>query len=142
MTISALREPTKALHLANRTPEALVVIRSRGIDRDGFPLDHSKSLISRYCGPGRNVASEPLIGVFSSEIDKCGPQWAGCYRDNTAAHLGFFADILNGFRVFYHYSLVRVCRNRAQKQSEHSDEKADQHCRICILASIDSCTIT
>jgi hypothetical protein len=65
-------------------------------DADGFPLDHSKSLISRHCGPGRNVASERLIGVFSSEIDKCRTQRAGCYRDNPATHLGFFADILFG----------------------------------------------
>ena len=130
MTISALREPTKALHLANRTPEALVVIRSRGIDRDGFPLDHSKSLISRYCGPGRNVASEPLIGVFSSEIDKCGPQWAGCYRDNPAAHLDFFADILDGFRVFYHRWLVRTRRHNVEEQSDNCDEKADTHCKM------------
>ena len=47
---------------------------------------------------------------------------AGCYRDNPAAHLGFFTDILNGFRVFYHYRLVRTRRNHAEKQSEHCDE--------------------
>jgi hypothetical protein len=41
-------------------------------DADDFPLDHSKSPIGRYLGPGRNEPSEPLIGVFSSEIDKCG----------------------------------------------------------------------
>ena len=109
-------------------------------DANGFPLDHSKSPISRYGGPGRNVASERLIGVFASEIDKCGPQWAGCYRDDPTAHLGLFADILNGFRVFYHYWLIPTCRNRAEKQSERCDEKADQHCRTpCILASIDFC---
>src|SRR6516162_3734029 len=112
-------------------------------DADRFSLDHGKSLISRYCGPGRNVASERLIGVFSSEIDKCGPQWAGCYRDDPAAHLGFFADILNGFRLFYHYWLVRTCRNHAEKRSEKCDEKTDQHCRMpCILASMDFCAIT
>jgi hypothetical protein len=31
--------------------------------------------ISRYCGPGHNVARERLIRVFSSEIDKCRPKW-------------------------------------------------------------------
>src|SRR5215475_9874746 len=43
-------------------------------DADDFPLDHSESLIGRYSGHGRNEASERLIGVFSSEIDKCGTQ--------------------------------------------------------------------
>src|SRR5258708_40351083 len=133
-------ELAEALARARRQP---VVKLDCACDADGFPLDHSKSLISRHCGPGRNVASERLIGVFSSEIDKCGPQWAGCYRDNPAAHLGFFADILNGFRVFYHYWLVRTRRNHAEKQSEHCDEKTGQHCKIsCILASIDFYTIT
>jgi hypothetical protein len=59
------------------------------------------------------------------------------------SHLGFFTDILNGFRVFYHYWLVRTRRNHAEKQSEHCDEKTGQHCRMsCILASIDFYTIT
>jgi len=112
-------------------------------DANGFPLDHGKPLIGGYTGSGRNVASERLIGVFSSEIDKCGPQGAGCYRDDPAAHLGFFADILNGFPVFYHSWFVRACHNHEEKQSEHCDEKTDQHCRMpCILASIRFCTIT
>ena len=35
-------------------------------DADDFPLDHSKSLIGRNCGPGLNKPSKRLIGVFSS----------------------------------------------------------------------------
>ena len=44
-----------------------------------------------------------LIGVVSSEVDKCSPQWA--YRGYPAPHLDFFADILGGFRIVYHYRL-------------------------------------
>src|SRR6516162_6657358 len=92
-------------------------------DADGFPLDHGKSLIGGYPGSGCNESGEPLIWVLSSEIDKCGPQWAGRHRDNPATHLDLFADILNGFRIFYHYWLARTRRNRTEKQSEHCDEK-------------------
>jgi hypothetical protein len=51
---------------------------------DDFPLDHSKSLIWGYLGPGRNEPSELLIGIFSSEIDKCRPKWASRHRDDLA----------------------------------------------------------
>jgi hypothetical protein len=40
-------------------------------DADDLSLDHSKPLIGRYAGSCRNEAGELLIGVFSSEIDKC-----------------------------------------------------------------------
>src|SRR5262245_49220046 len=43
-------------------------------DADGFCLDHRKSLIGCYRGPGCNESSECLIRVFSSEIDKCRPK--------------------------------------------------------------------
>jgi hypothetical protein len=85
---------------------------------DDFALDRGKSLIGRYWGPGRNESSECLIGVVSSEIDKCCTQWAGCYGNDPAAHLDFFADIPSGFRIFYHFWLVRMGHNRAEKQSE------------------------
>jgi hypothetical protein len=88
-------------------------------DADGFPLDHGKSLVNRYREPGCNESGERLIGVLSSEIDKCGPQWAGRHRDNTTPHLGFLADVLDGFGVFYHYRLVRVRHNCAENQSEN-----------------------
>jgi hypothetical protein len=90
-------------------------------DADDFPLDHVKSLIPRYRGPGCNESGEGLIGVFSSEIDKCGPQWAGRHKDNPAAHLDIFADMLKGFRVFYHYWLVRTRYNRTNKQGENRE---------------------
>jgi hypothetical protein len=99
-------------------------------DGDHFSLDYSKSLIGRYSGPNRNEASERLIGVFSSEINKCGTQWAARHTDNATLHFDFFADILDSFRVFYHYWLVRTRRNRAEKQSENCDEKTDSHCRM------------
>jgi len=67
-------------------------------DADSFPLDHGKSLIGCYRRPGCDECGERLVGVFSSEINERGPQWAGCYRYNAAAHLDPFADILNGFR--------------------------------------------
>jgi hypothetical protein len=52
------------------------------------------------------MQGERLVGVFSSEINERGPQWAGCYRYNAAAHLDPFADILNGFRIgFYEIRL-------------------------------------
>ena len=86
---------------------------------DGFPLDHGKSLIGCHCRSGRNEPSERLIGVFCSEIDKRGPQRAGCYGDDLTAHLGLFADVLNGFRVFYHYRFVLMRYNRAEKQDEN-----------------------
>src|SRR5215470_9087902 len=56
----------------------------------------SKSLIGRHFGPDRNEAGELLIGVFSSETGKCGPE-CGCDRDDETAHLGVSADILNRF---------------------------------------------
>jgi len=46
-------------------------------------------------------------------------QWTGCYRDNSAAHLDLFADILNRFRVFYYCRLARTRGNRAKKESEN-----------------------
>ena len=101
-------------------------------DADGFPLDPGKSLIGSYRRPGRDKPGERLIGVVSSEIDKCGTQRAGCYRDNPPAHLDLFADIFNGFRVFYHYRLARTRRNRTEKQSENCVEKADPHCEMRI----------
>src|SRR5215472_15027345 len=111
-------------------------------DADDFPLNHSESPIGRYSGLGRNKSSERLSGVFSSETDKCRTQRAGRHRDNPASYLDFFADIPNGFRVFYHFWLVCMHRNRAEKQYKHFDEKTVQHCRMpCILASIDFCTI-
>jgi hypothetical protein len=90
-------------------------------DADGFPLDHGKSLIGSYRGPGRNESGERLIGVFSPEIDKCRPKWASRNRDDPAPHLNLFADILNGFRVFYNDWLVRTRHNRTQKQSENRE---------------------
>jgi hypothetical protein len=35
-----------------------------------------------------------LIGVFSSEIDKCGPEWAGRHGDDETAHLDLFPVFL------------------------------------------------
>ena len=43
-------------------------------DADDFPLDRGKSPIGRYWGASSNEPGERLIGVFSSEIDKCCPQ--------------------------------------------------------------------
>ena len=88
-------------------------------DADDFPLDHGKSLIGRYCRPGCNEPGERLIGVVSSEIDKCGTQWAGHHTDNATSHFDFFADILDSFRVLYHHWLARSRHNRAEKQAEH-----------------------
>src|SRR6516165_8355885 len=102
-------------------------------DADYFPLNHSESPIGRYPGPGRNKSSERLSGVFSSETDKCRTQRAGRQRDNPASYLDFFADIPNGFRVFYHYWLLPTGRNFIEKQSQNCDEKADPHCRFCRL---------
>ncbi len=103
-------------------------------DADGFPLDHGKSLIGRYRGSGWNESGKPLMGVFSSEIDKCGSQWASRHRDNPTSYLDFFADILNGFGVFYHYRLVCTRHSIAKKQSEKNcDEKPDPHCKRYIL---------
>jgi hypothetical protein len=120
-----------------------VVKSDNARDADGFTLDHSKPLIVRYRRSGCNESGESLIRIFSSEIDKCGPKRTGCYRGNPALYLNFFADILHGFRVFYHYRLVRVRRNYAERQSENGDEETDQHCGMpYILASIDLCTIT
>ena len=102
-------------------------------DADGFPLNHGKSLIGRYCGPRRNESSERLIGVLSSEIDKCGTQWAGCDTDNATSHLDLFTNVQDGFRVFYHYWLVPTRCNCAEQQRENCDEKADSHCKFCIL---------
>jgi hypothetical protein len=67
---------------------------------------NGKSLIGCYRRPGCDECGERLVGVFSSEINERGPQWAGCYRYNAAAHLDPFADILNGFRIgFYEIRL-------------------------------------
>src|SRR6516165_820368 len=90
-------------------------------DADDFSLNHSESAIGRYSGPGRNKSSERLSGVFSSETDKCRTQWAGRHRDNPTSYLDFFADILGGFRVFYHCWLVRTCRHNAEEQSDNYD---------------------
>src|SRR6516162_8388800 len=87
-------------------------------DADDFPLNHSESPIGRYSGPGRNKSSERLSRVFSSKAYKCRTQWAGRHRDNQTSYLDFFADIPNGFGIFYHYRLVRMCRNRPEKESD------------------------
>jgi hypothetical protein len=63
------------------------------------------------------------LGYFSSEIDESGPQWAARHRDNPAAHLYHFADIFNGFRVFYHYWLVCTRCNKAEQQTENRKQK-------------------
>ena len=81
----------------------------------------SKSLIGRHFGPDRNEAGELLIGVFSSEIGKCGPE-CGCDRDDETAHLGVSADILNRFRVFDYRQLVRTCRNQEEQQTYNRKE--------------------
>ena len=96
-------------------------------DADDFPLDHSESLIGCYSGHGRNEASERLIGVFSSEIDKCCTQRAARHRYDPTSHLDRFADILNRFRVFYDYWLIRTRRNRAKEQTEHCNKRTDAH---------------
>jgi hypothetical protein len=57
-----------------------------------------------------------VIRIFSSEIDKCGPEWAGRDGDEATAHLDFFAYVMNGFRVFDHRQLVRTCCNQAKQQ--------------------------
>jgi hypothetical protein len=88
-------------------------------DADGFPLDRARSLICPLSGTRPQCASEGLVGVFSCEIDKCGPQWAGPHTDNATSNVDFFADIPDGFRVFYHYLLVRMRHNRAEKQCEN-----------------------
>jgi hypothetical protein len=93
----------------------------RAGDADGSPLDHGESLIACYRGPGCNESGELLVGIFSSEIDKCGPQRAGCYRHNPTDYLDLFTDIITGIRVFYQYQLVRTRHNRTQKQSENRE---------------------
>jgi hypothetical protein len=99
-------------------------------DIDGFPLDHAKSRIGRYPGSGCNESGKLLMGVVSSKINKCGPQWASRYRDNPTAHFDFFADIMNRFGVFYHWRLIRTCRDNAEKQSKNYSEETDTHCRV------------
>jgi hypothetical protein len=96
-------------------------------DADDFPLERGNPLVSRYFGPGRNEPSKRLIGVCSSEIDKSRPQRAGRHRDNSATHLYLFADIVNAFRVFYHYWLVRTRHNRAEKQAQNCKERTNAH---------------
>jgi hypothetical protein len=46
-------------------------------DANDFSLEDSNQLVSRHFRTGRNEPSESLIGVFSSEINKCSPEWAG-----------------------------------------------------------------
>ena len=58
-------------------------------------------------------------------------------------NLDLFADILNGFRVHYHYWLARTRRNRTENQSENCDEEMDAHCNgLYPRLRIGCCTIT
>ena len=67
----------------------------------------------------RNEPSERLIGVFSSKIGKCGPEWAGYDGEDQTAHLDIFAHIVNGFRIFDHERVVRARCNHAEQQNEN-----------------------
>jgi hypothetical protein len=55
--------------------------------------------------------SERLVGVFSSEIDKGGTEWAGRDGDDETAHLDISANVSNGFGVFNYALLSRLYWN-------------------------------
>jgi hypothetical protein len=84
-----------------------------------FPWSMAISWSVAIFEPAANEPSKRLIGVFSSEINKSSPEWAGRDGDDQTAHLDVFANVLNGFRVLDHARVVRVCCNQADQQTEN-----------------------
>ena len=91
-------------------------------DADDFPLERVDPQVSRHVGTGCNESSKGLIGVFSSEVDQYGPEWASPDGDDEPAHLDVFAYVVNGFGIFDHRQFVRLCRNKAEQQTENRKE--------------------
>ena len=70
--------------------------------------------------PARDGPGERQIGVFSSEIDKCDPEWADRESEDQAAHLDSLAYVLKGFGIIHRWQVLRTCCNHGEQQTENA----------------------
>jgi hypothetical protein len=69
-------------------------------------LDHGKSLIGYYRGPGCNESDELLVGVFSSEIGTAHDRFTDADRARSLAPAGVREGPNGLFHVVYRFKNV------------------------------------